>query len=342
MTSKIVIALLFLALPIAVRGHHSVAASYDTNEVLEKAGEVTSLSWRNPHVRFELRVDGAESTELWTVEMTSLTNLRRAGLEGQLISVGDSIRVAGNPGRFAPATLYAGNILLADGEEVVLGPRGEQRWAGRTLEADGPEGSGDPSSPELGIFRVWSTPRDQPLLLPEDVNPDFDFDNYPLTVAARASVDTFDPEADSPILNCVSKGMPTIMEQPYPMQFLRQGEDIILHMEEYDTLRMIYMDPSATDEGQPNTKLGYSTGRWEGDTLTVRTTRLNWPYFDVVGIPQSENSEILERFTLSEDGSRLDYSMTVTDPANFTEPVTVEKFWVWYPQMTVEPFRCRI
>ena len=50
---------------------------------------------------------------------------------------------------------------------------------------------------------------------------------------------------------------------------------------------------------------------------------------------------MIERFTLSEDGSRLDYSLTVTDPANFTEPVTLTKFWVWYPEMTVEPFQCQ-
>ena len=56
----------------------------------------------------------------------------------------------------------------------------------------------------------------------------------------------------------------------------------------------------------------------------------------------SEDAVMLERFTLSEDGSRLDYSLTVTDAANFTEPVTVSKFWVWYPEMTVEPFECRI
>ena len=336
-------ACLMLLAPAAVLGHHSVAVIFNTNAVVEAEGEVTELSWRNPHVRFELSGSdetGAERT--WNVEMTSLTNLRRDGLSGQLIHVGDTIRVAGNPGRSDPTSVYAENLLLASGDEVILEPRGEARWTGDLLGGDGPSGDGDPSAPELGIFRVWSSPRDQGLLFPEDVDANFDFDNYPLTPAARASVDAFDPVADSPILNCVSKGMPTAMEQPYPMQFLRQGDDIILHLEEYDILRMIHMDPNVTDEDQPATKLGFATGRWEDNTLVVRTTKSNWPWFDVVGIPHSEDSEMIERFTLSDDGSRLDYSLTVSDPANFTEPVTLSKYWVWYPEMTVEPFQCRV
>lgn len=337
------LSMILTVLPTAAPAHHSVAAIYDTTAVVEAAGRITDLSWRNPHVQFQLEgTDANGSVQVWNIAMTSLTNLRRDGISGQLVNVGDQVRVAGNPGRRDSSMIYLENILLADGEEVVLEPRGEPRWANEYLGRAGPTGPGDPSAPELGIFRVWSTPRDQSLLLPEDVNPNFDFDLYPLTPAARASVDAFDPVEDNPILNCVSKGMPTIMEQPYPMQFLRQGDDIILHMEEYDTLRMIHMDPNVTDEGEPTSKLGFATGRWEGNTLAVRTTRSDWPWFDVVGIPQSQDSEMIERFTLSEDGSRLDYSLTVTDPANFTEPVTVTKFWVWYPEMTVEPFQCRI
>ena len=339
---------LFLSMIVAVvptvaPGHHSVSAIFDTTTVVEAEGRITDLSWRNPHVQFQLEgTDEDGSVRVWNVEMTSLTNLRRDGISGQLVNVGDRVRVAGNPGRRDSSLIYLENIMVADGEEVVLEPRGEPRWANEYLGLAGPTGPGDPSAPELGIFRVWSTPRDQGLLLPEDVDPNFDFDLYPLTPAARASVDAFDPVEDNPILNCVSKGMPTIMEQPYPMQFLRQGDDIVLHMEEFDTLRMIHMDPNATGEGEPTSKLGFSTGRWEDNTLVVRTTRSDWPWFDVVGIPQSLDSEMVERFTLSEDGSRLDYSLTVTDPANFTEPVTVSKFWVWYPEMTVEPFHCRI
>ncbi len=343
MRNKFSVIVLLLGHPLTLPAHHSVAANFDTSTVVEASGVVTELSWRNPHVRFELMEESADgATTSYTIEMTSLTNLRRAGLSGQLLEVGDSIRVAGMPGRRDSTALYVENILLANGDEVLLGPTSEPRWANQVRGREGPSGPGDASAPELGIFRTWSTPQDQPLLLPQDTEPEFDYDRYPLTAAARAAVEGFDRITDSPILNCVSKGMPTIMEQPYPMEFVEQDTDILVRMEEYDTQRLIHMSEGASDEGQPHSKLGYSVGRWDGDSLVVRTTRIDWAHFDVVGVPQSEDSVLLERFTPSEDGSRLDYELTVTDPVNFTEPVTLSKFWVWYPQMTVEPFECRV
>ena len=343
MKTKLIGTVLLFSHPLAMMAHHSVSANFDTATVVEVSGVVTELSWRNPHVRFELAEESADGTaRTFAIEMTSLTNLRRAGLSGQLLEVGDTIRVAGMPGRRDSAALYVQNMLLANGDEVVLEPNAEPRWANVVRGREGPSGPGDASAPELGIFRTWSTPRDQPLLLPQDTEPEFDYDRYPLTAAARAAVEGFDRISDSPILNCVSKGMPTIMEQPYPMEFVQQDSDILLRLEEYDTQRLIHMSEGATDEGQARSKLGYSTGRWDGGSLVVRTTRINWAHFDVVGVPQSEDSVLLERFMPREDGSRLDYELTVTDPANFTEPVTLRKFWVWYPEMTVEPFECRI
>jgi Family of unknown function (DUF6152) len=342
MYSRTARSLILLCLPCPALAHHSVSAIFDTGKVVETNGEITGVSWRNPHASFQLEVkDKGGTTKVWTVELTSLTNLRRAGVEGQLIRVGDQVRVAGNPARSSPNRLYAENILLADGEEVVLESRAKPRWSSRVLGRGGPSGPGDASAPELGIFRVWSTPRDEPLLLLEDVEPVFNYDRYPLTAAARSAVEHFDRINDSPILNCVPKGMPTAMEQPYPMEFVRRGDDIVMRLEEYDASRVIHMAPGATDDNQPASNLGHSVGRWEGDSLAVKTTRTTWPYFDVVGIPLSKHSEMLERFTPSKDGSRLDYTLTVTDSTTFTKPVTLSKFWVWYPQMKVEPYKCK-
>ena len=136
--------------------------------------------------------------------------------------------------------------------------------------------------------------------------------------------------------------MPTIMEQPYPMDFVQQGENIVLRTEEYDIGRTIHMDADESPVDQPRSPLGYSVGRWEGDTLVVTTTRLNWPYFDQTGIPRSVDSELVERFIPTEDGSRLDYELTVTDPVNFTEPVTEEKYWLYLPGEVVLPFDCAV
>ena len=52
--------------------------------------------------------------------------------------------------------------------------------------------------------------------------------------------------------------------------------------------------------------------------------------------------QIVERFTPSVDGSRLDYEMTVTDPATFTRPVVLSQHWLWLPSVTLLPYECTV
>ena len=150
----------------------------------------------------------------------------------------------------------------------------------------------------------------------------------------------FDPAVDSPTLNCAPKGMPTIMEQPYPMEIRDEGERIVLRLEEYNTVRTIHMAPDTGTTAPEVPRLGHSTGRWDGQTLIVETSAIDWDHFDRDGVPLGPDAAIVERFTLVEGGARLNYEMTVTDPDTFTEPVVLEKFWLWYPEVVVERFDC--
>ncbi len=325
---------LFLV-PLAAVAHHSVAGTFDTSQIAEAEGEVTSVLWRNPHVRFSLSETGESGeVEEWDIEMSSLSSLRRRGVDGQLLVVGDTIRVAGNPAKDGSSQLYVRNLLLAGGEEVVLsngGPRWTEQGLGTTGPGFGTEG--DRSRPDLGIFRVWSTP------VQGGGAGALWNDSYPLTAAAEAAIAAFDPATDAPTLNCTPKGMPTIMEQPYPMEIVERDGNVVLLQEEYDTVRTIYLHHSEPHWTEPR-PLGYSAGRWEGGTLVVETTGIRWHHFNTRGIPLSDAVETVETFTLSDNGGRLDYTMTVTDPATFTEPVLLDKSWLWFPSVTVEPFDC--
>src|SRR4029079_12728870 len=99
-------------------------------------------------------------------------------------------------------------------------------------------------------------------------------------------------------------------------------------IEEYDLVRTIHMNQTAAPRGTKPTPLGYSVGKWEGTALVVTTTAISYPWFDQAGIPQSDQSVLVERFTPTADGSRLDYTVTVTDPVNFTKPVTLNRYWL--------------
>ena len=154
-------------------------------------------------------------------------------------------------------------------------------------------------------------------------------------------MEAFDPVAGSQRLasDCSPKGMPWIMEQPYDIVFERDGADILFKLEEFDVVRRIHMDWSGDRASQPFTIQGFSTGIWEGRTLVVTTTNLSSPNFSFE-IQQSEQASVVERFTPSEDGARLDYEIVVTDPVTFTEPVRVEKFWISLRDQAFDAYNC--
>ena len=124
------------------------------------------------------------------------------------------------------------------------------------------------------------------------------------------------------------------------MELTDQGTVIVFRQEENDSVRTIYMSAAATPAPEPS-KMGHSVGRWEGETLVVDTILSTWPYFDGRGMPISSNAEYEERFTVSEDGKRLDYTIRTIDPATFTEPVLQDRFWLWVPGVQVEVYDCR-
>jgi hypothetical protein len=337
-------ALAAAGLPATAAAHHSFFGRFDTQRLVELEGEVTDVLWQNPHAYFSVRADGVA----WEIETSSLTVLKRMGIDVGTIRVGERIRIAANPPIGDKKELYARHVLLPDGRELLLNVGLAPRWSERSRVV-GDESllmarAGDPSRPELGIFRVWSHTRTIARLFPEATDPGADINAYPLTPAARAQLATFDRSTDNPTANCVPKGMPTIMEAPYPIEFVRQeGGHVLLKLEEYDLERHIYMDgPSVARELPQPSPLGFSVGGWDGAALVVTTTRISWPFFSQLGIRQSPAVAIVERFTPTDDGSRLDYEMTVTDPATFTGPVVLRQYWLWLPSVTLLPYQCTV
>ena len=133
---------------------------------------------------------------------------------------------------------------------------------------------------------------------------------------------------DNFAIRCEAEGMPRIMINPHPFEFTDLGSEITLRTELYDIVRTIHTDGSSPNADQALSHLGYSVGTWEGDTFVVMTTHINWPFFDNIVTPQSEDVQMVERYTLSEDQSRLNYVITITDPSTFTEPATITGQWL--------------
>lgn len=319
--------------PLAAVSHHSARVIYDVDQTVEMQGEVVEVFIRNPHLHLTLRTQG-ENGDVMLVDVESIpaTRLQRNGVTDDLFRVGDVITVAGFPSRRFPDQMYANNLLLPDGREILLDSP-VARWTNNTIGSGSDVTPGQRSADQsLGLFRVWSTDG-RFLGFGQSV------ENL-LTDQAKSIREEWDPfSTDNPFTGCTAKGMPLIMQQPNPIEFVNRGSEIVLRMEEYDAVRVIAMNDPATEVVPPRL-LGHSYGRWEADTLVVETSGIDYQYFSQEGLMQSEDMHVIERFTVNEDGSRLDYEQTAFDPWLLTAPFTQTKSWVWVPGDQVLEFEC--
>jgi len=330
-----------LIFAMTVSAHHSFAGQFDPNSSIEIEGELIEVRWANPHGLLKVRTVDKGTAVVWELETAGASQMVRSGVLREYLKVGDKVRAAGWPPVTAKREMHATNLLTPDGRELILFRGATAKFANRaTGNYDyARKREGDKSRPQLGLFRIWSFTAVSPFLLPEDINTNFNLSTYPMTDAARQSVAKFNRAKDNPTLNCKAKGMPMIMENPYPFAISKKGNDIQIQIEEYDLVRTIHMNQTATPRGTRPSLLGYSVGRMEGNTLVVTTTSVSYPWFDQAGIPQSEQSSLVERFTPTAEGSRLDYTVTVTDPVNFTRPVTLNRYFLDLGE-TIEAYNC--
>jgi len=321
-----------VATPVAAFGHHS-NAEYDFGVLEELQGQVLEVSWRNPHVRLSLRAVSGDGTEvIWDLEAQAANTLVRRGLSPDLIETGDTVRVAGHPSR-RRTSLYLTNLLLTSGTEIKTRGDTEPRWSSEHIGFDGRTVAETPTAGDdaEGIFRVW-TPAER-----------IRNTDLPLTQAARTAKESWDPVTDDPQIGCQPIGMPGAMFSPHPIEFVRDGEDISLRLEEWEGVRAIDMSPGIVGRVEPASRMGHAVGRWEGATLVVTTTDIVYPYMDEQGTPQSEAVEVVERFTLSADERTLNWEATVTDPGTLTEPVVAfTTRWEWLPGEEIQPYDCAV
>jgi Family of unknown function (DUF6152) len=332
-------ALASLGLAASAAAHHSQAAFYDVTKVGEFEGVVTAVFWKNPHVRFNVKRIGEDGQEeLWELESNSLNTLSRLGFTAPVVNVGDHVRVSGILSRFGRNEMRVTNVLLPSGEEVVLMPNlspNGPKWAKeqpKTPAAPEPARRAAADREASGIFRVWTSS-----VRPNTGGP---MVALPLTAAAEAGKAAWNPLTDDPGLQCKPPGMPAMMSNPYPIEFVDQGDTILLRLEEWDGMRTIHMNGGAAKIELAPT--GYSTGSWDGSTLVVTTDHVSYQYFDDFGTPQTTNVKIVERFMPNADFTRLDYTASVTDPATFTAPVSIETYWYWVPGEEIKPYHCAL
>jgi hypothetical protein len=331
-----IVAGMLATVPFSATAHHSMS-EFDRRVVTDVEGVVSRISWTNPHIMLEVTSTDMKGVKaVWTLEGGAVSSQRRRGLTGDRLAVGDKVRVAGWPSTRRDRYLQVNHVLLPDGVELLVGGAREPRWSGRTAGSTAVAGTAKAAAVSGdSLFRVWS-----------QGTPAWFFtgrSNYQLNTSAAAAVATWDDIADNPLTKCVAPGMPGLMGNPYPMEFVQVGRDIELRFEEFDARRTIHMGADvARPASVPLSPLGFSVGRWAEKTLVVDTSRINWPYFDRSGAPQTQNVAINERFTVVQNGSRLDYVLTVNEPASLVKPFVWNAYFAWNPGEAINRYECTL
>jgi len=147
------------------------------------------------------------------------------------------------------------------------------------------------------------------------------------------------PPEDSQSANCVPPGMPGIMGQPYPMEFLLTPGKVTIVIEAYTQVRHIYTDGRPLPADPDLEFHGTSVGRWEGDTLVVDTVGFS-PLTQIErGVPHSGKMRIVERFRLM-DPDTMSIETTITDPEALAAPYTFSRKLSRHRNWTITEYIC--
>jgi hypothetical protein len=110
--------------------------------------------------------------------------------------------------------------------------------------------------------------------------------------------------------------------------------------EQSNTFRQIYTDGRKLPVEPQPAWLGYSVGRWEGDTFVIDSAGFNdRVWLDSGGHPQSEQLKIREKFRRRDFG-HMDLELTIDDPKMYTRPFTVKAEEVLVPDSDLLEYVC--
>ena len=146
---------------------------------------------------------------------------------------------------------------------------------------------------------------------------------------------TRDPE-----IKCFLPGVPRATYMPYPFQIVQGTDRIKIVYEFAGATRTIEI--GGKDRAPFDSWMGWSNGRWEGETLVVDVTGFNdQTWFDRAGNFHSDALHVVERYTAASP-NHLIYEATIEDPKVFTRPwkISMPLYRRLEPNMQVLEYKC--
>jgi cyclase len=186
---------------------------------------------------------------------------------------------------------------------------------------------GVPAFGQISIVGEWAGRyhEDNTDRIPGDVQGDFT--GVPINEAARRYAEAYDVRRVNLLEHqCEPYNLPHIYRGPLQFRIWEEKDpatqEIIAYREylgTYMQYRTIWMDGRPhPPEYAPHTFMGFSTGEWHGDTLTVRTTHIKKEFYRRSGIPSSDRTTVVEHYI--RHGNLLSHVIIATDPVYLSEP----------------------
>lgn len=145
---------------------------------------------------------------------------------------------------------------------------------------------------------------------------------------------------DDPTANCIVGGVPRSDLVPYPFKILHTPGLVVILYEAVHSYRQIFADGRELPTDPNPTWLGYSVGRWDGDTFVVQTAGFNDKgWLDNFGKPATEALRVTERFRRKDVG-HMDVQITIDDPKAYTKPWDVTLPLTLFPDTELLEYIC--
>jgi hypothetical protein len=126
---------------------------------------------------------------------------------------------------------------------------------------------------------------------------------------------------NDPVAHCKPTGVPAVANLPIPFKIVQTEKLVLMLYEDASVFRQIFLDARKTVQDPQPRWMGYSTGKWEGDTLVVDSvgfTDKSW--LDRLGHTHSDAMRVTERYRRKDFG-HLEIEVTIDDPKTFTRPI---------------------
>lgn len=148
--------------------------------------------------------------------------------------------------------------------------------------------------------------------------PPGNFGGLNVSAAAKAKAAVYDVEAQRQVsTTCRSPSIIYSMQGPFPFEIFQGRDLIVMKLEYFDVVRVIFMNETTHPDNWPHSLTGHSIGHWEGETLVVDTVYIQTSTLLNNGLDHSDDIHLVERFRLSDDGQTLVFSQVYEDPAVF-------------------------